>query len=468
MPRRASRPWCSTVPAEPLDLRRPRRVHIVGVGGAGMSGLARLLLALGHDVTGSDVAASSATAALAGIGVRVSIGHDAANLGAADLVTASPAVRYDNVELQAARLAGVQVATRAEVLGALCALRETLAVAGTHGKTTTSSMLALILETAGRAPSWLLGADVAPLGANARLGTGQELVLEADESYGAFARLSPALAAITNIEADHLDHYGSLAALREAFESLLGRADVRLVNADDRGAAAVGRAVGATSVGTAATCDFVVGDVRLERASARFTLRAPAGILEVRVGAPGRHNVQNAAVAAGVALSRGVAPDAIIDALGRFAGVPRRFEFRGEALGATVVDDYAHLPSEVAATVAAAAAGGWPRIVAVFQPHRYTRTAAVADGFAGSFDGAAVVVVTDVFAAGEPPLPGVTGRLIADAVASGPDAPPVHYVRDRAGVAAAVAALVRPGDLVLSMGAGDLTTLADELRAARA
>jgi UDP-N-acetylmuramate--alanine ligase len=450
--------------AEPLTLDAPRRFHVVGVGGAGMSGLARLLAGLGHEVSGSDVVDSPTLAALRTAGVKVWVGHAADHVGKVDLLTASPAIASDNVELATAAARGIRVATRAEVLGALCALREVLAIAGTHGKTTTSSMLTLILAAAGRSPSWLVGADVAGLGANARLDLGDELVVEADESYGSFALLAPALCAVTNVEADHLDHYGTLATLRDAFEGLLERAATCVVNADDPVALELGGHLGAHRVGSDPACDVVVADVRLERAASRFTLHHRDGALDVRVGAPGPHNVQNAALAAAVALVRGVDGAAVTDALGRFAGVPRRFEFRGELRGVTLVDDYAHLPSEVAAVVATARAGGWRRVVAVFQPHRYTRTSQLAGAFAGAFDGVDVVVVTDVYPAGEPPLPGVTGRLVADAIAQAPSAPEVRYVKDRAALAAAVAPLLRAGDLLLTMGAGDLTTLPDELR----
>jgi UDP-N-acetylmuramate--alanine ligase len=458
------------VPADPVALEVPRRVHVVGIGGAGMSGLARLLVSLGHTVTGSDLVDSPTAVALRALGVPVAVGHDAANVGDVDLVTASPAVPADNPELVVAGVRGLRVATRAEVLGALCALRETLAIAGTHGKTTASSMLTLVLATAGRSPSWLVGADVTGLGANAGLGEGPELVMEADESYGTFAALAPALCALGNVEPDHLDHYGTLDALREAFAALLARSALCVVNADDPVAATLGRDVGAVRVGTG-DADLVVADVRLERAASSFTLRHDGGTLEVRVGAPGPHNVQNAALAAAVALVRGVPGDAVVEALGRFRGAPRRFEFRGELRGATLVDDYAHLPGEVAAALATAKAGGWRRIVCVFQPHRYTRTQQVGAAFAHAFDGADVVVVTDVYGAGERPLPGVTGRLVADAVAEGgriPEdghPPEVRYVPERADVAAVVASLLDAGDLVLTMGAGDLTTLPDELRA---
>jgi UDP-N-acetylmuramate--alanine ligase len=454
------------VPGKPIDLSVPTHVHIVGIGGAGMSGLARLLAGLGHHVTGSDLVESQVATSLVAEGIAVTVGHDAANVGSADLVTSSPAVAADNVELVEAESRGIVVLSRAEALAAVCALRETLAVAGTHGKTTTSSMLVRILAAARREPSWLIGADVAGLGANARLGTGPELVVEADESYGSFAALSPALCALSYVEADHLDHYGTLEALTRAFGALLGRSESTVVNADDPIAASLGTAVGAVRVGSDPTCDVVVADVVLERGASSFTLRTADELLEVRVGAQGRHNVANAALAAAAALARGVDGEAVRLGLGGFAGVPRRFEFRGEVLGATMVDDYAHLPGEVAAIVAAASAGGWRRIVAVFQPHRYTRTAALADAFGEVFDGVDAVVVTDIYPAGEPPIPGVTGRLVADAVARRHGSPPVTYVKERAKLVEVVTSLLGPGDLLLTMGAGDLTTLPDELRAA--
>jgi UDP-N-acetylmuramate--alanine ligase len=312
-----------------------------------------------------------------------------------------------------------------------------------------------------------VGAAAAGQGVNARLGSGLELVLEADESYGTIAQLAPALCALTNVEPDHLDHYGTFAALTDAFAALLERSGTRVVNADDPVAAELGARTGATTVGAARGADVVIGDVHLDRASSRFALHHAGATVPVRVGAPGTHNVHNAAVAATVALVRGVEPDLVGAALARFAGVPRRYEFRGEVSGATIVDDYAHLPGEVAATVAAARAGGFRRVVAVFQPHRYTRTQALAAAFAGAFDGADVVVVTDVYGAGERPIPGVTGRLVADAVAAAPHAPEVRYVKDRTALATAVLDLAQEDDLILTMGAGDLTTLADELRAVR-
>lgn len=452
------------MPADGLDLARFGRIHIVGIGGAGMSGLARVLVGLGHAVSGSDLRETYVTHELRASGISVAIGHDAANIDGAALVTASPAVAPSNPELVAARARGVRVAPRAELLAAIAAMRRTLAIAGTHGKTTTASMLARILTEAGHAPSWLIGAEVPGLGANAHVAAGEELVMEADESYGSFSLLAPHLVAVTSVEADHLDHYGTFDALCDAFGALMDRAEVTVVHADDPVAARIGAHRGAIRVGTSPLDDVCIGDVALSRASSTFVLSHPSGSVEITVGSPGRHNVANAAVAAASAIVEGVDDAAVAAALGRFAGVPRRFEFRGEALGATVVDDYAHLPGEVAAVVAAAVAGRWSRIVAVFQPHRFTRTEAVAPAFAGAFDGVDVVIVTGIYAAGEPPLPGVTGRLVADAIAAHPGAPEVHYVEARNDVAGAVEAVVRDGDLLVTMGAGDLTSLADELR----
>lgn len=455
------------MPAEQLDLSAPQRIHIVGVGGAGMSSLALVLAGMGHRISGSDLRGSSVTDRLGRAGIEVTIGHAAATVDGAGLVTASPAVPATNVELAAAAAAGIAVIRRPELMGALTRRRPTAAVAGTHGKTTTSSMLSLVLLEAGLEPSYLLGADLAGLGAGAHWGSGDILVMEADESYGAFADLEPELTAITNVEADHLDHYGTLEQLEEAFAGLLERSrGPRVVWGEDPGARRVGADLQALVVGMSSEDDLVVGEVELGRAASRFVLTDARGDrIPVRVGAPGAHNVANAAVAASAGLLLGASGADVERGLSRFAGVPRRFEFRGEVEGVQLVDDYAHLPTEVRAALSAAKAGGYRRIVAVFQPHRYTRTQAVAGDFEGAFDQADIVVVTDVYAAGEEPIPGVSGALVAEAAGRGPGAPAVHYVPDRSAVAEVVSALLAPGDLCLSLGAGDLTELPDELRA---
>ncbi len=455
------------MPADPAELlvRDRHRVHVVGVGGAGMSAIAAFLVAMGHRVSGSDRRAGFATARLADLGVEVSVGHEAAHVAGAEVVTASPAVGDDNVELVEARRLGVPVLSRAEVLGALASTRSTVAVAGTHGKTTTASMLALALRAAGMRPSFLIGADVGDLDANGLLDEGEWLVLEADESYGSCAELAPAATVLTSVEPDHLDYYKTLEALLGALERLLGTAPgPRLVSADDAAAASLGRRVGALLVGEAEGADYRISSLDLDARSGRFGLAGPAGRLAVAVSVPGRHNAHNAALAGAAALEIGADPTAVEAALAAFTGAPRRYEWRGEAGGVTFVDDYGHLPGEVAPTLATARLAGHARVVAVFQPHRYTRTAALAADFAHAFDDADVVVVTDVYSAGEPPIPGVSGRLVADAVASARPAMPVHYAAERAELVRLVASVLRPGDLCVTLGAGDLTTLPSELQ----
>jgi UDP-N-acetylmuramate--alanine ligase len=326
-------------------------------------------------------------------------------------------------------------------------------------------MLSLILVEAGMRPSFVIGADVNEIGSNAAWDTGEWLVVEADESYGTFRALHPDLAVLTSVEPDHLDYYGTFDALREAFVTFVGQADSgAVVCADDPEAAAIGRAVGARSVGEAGDADYRISALDEGRSSVSFVLLGPDGELgPLRVGVPGLHNARNAAVAAVAALGAGAPFTAAQAALARFAGVTRRFEFRGEAGGVTFVDDYAHLPGEVRVALATAKAGGWQRVVAVFQPHRFTRTAALADQFGTAFSAADQLVVTDVYSAGEPAVPGVSGRLIVDAVSAQDPRLAVAYAPAWEELRRVVAGLLRPGDLCLTLGAGDLTTLPDEL-----
>ncbi len=448
-----------------LDLSEPRRIHVVGIGGAGMSAIATVLASMGHRVSGSDLKASPVVDRLAGRGIGVVIGHRATAVAGADAVTVSTAVAPDNPEVVEARRLGIPVLSRAAMLRAISALRRCIAVAGTHGKTTTASMLALILVEAGVRPSFLIGGDVNEIGTNAVWDEGELLVVEADESDGTFLRLDPWLAVVTNVEPDHLDHYGSFDRVREAFARFVGAADHAVVGGDDPVATAIGAGAGATLVGCTEGCTYRMQDVRLARSSVSFALADPEGhpLGRLEVPVPGLHNGRNAAVAAAAALATGVGFDAVQRALARFAGVARRFEFRGTAGGVTVVDDYAHLPTEVRAALAAARDGGWARVVAVFQPHRYTRTAALWSAFASAFDDADVVVVTDVYGAGELPVPGVSGRLIADAVAQHDPTKDVRYVEGRELLRTEVQDLLRQGDLVCTLGAGDLTAFPDEL-----
>jgi UDP-N-acetylmuramate--alanine ligase len=450
---------------EPLDLRTPQRIHIVGIGGAGMSAIALVLRAMGHTVSGSDLKDSPVAARLRSQGIAVAVGHRAENVPQVDAVTYSPAVALTNPEIVAAAAQGARVVPRSGTLAAICATRRCLAVAGTKGKTTTASMLSLILIEAGLRPSFLIGADVNEVGTNAVWDSGEWLVVEADESFGTFQELRPDLAVLTNVESDHLDHYGTFASLRAAFDAFVAQAsEGSVVSADDAEAAAIGRDHGSVSVGTADDAMFTMADIVLSRSSVSFGLGGADGPLgRLTLGVPGLHNARNAALAVVMALQVGVPFTAAASALARFAGVTRRFEFRGEANGVTFVDDYAHLPFAVRAALATARTGGWSRVVAVFQPHRYTRTVELAEQFGTAFTDADALVVTDVYGAGETPVPGVSGLLIADAVRAKDPRLSTLYAPSREELHRVLGSILRPGDLCLTLGAGDLTTLPDEL-----
>jgi UDP-N-acetylmuramate--alanine ligase len=448
-----------------LDLSAPQRIHIVGIGGAGMSAIAVVLRAMGHTVSGSDLKESPVVVRLRSQGIAVAIGHKADNVGVVDAVTFSPAVALVNPEIVAAEASGARVVARYGILAAICATRRCLAVAGTKGKTTTASMLSLILIEAGLRPSFLIGADVNEVGTNAVWDSGEWLVVEADESFGTFQELRSEWGILTNVASDHLDHYGTFPRLRAAFDTFLSQASAgSVVSADDVEASAIGRMHGALTVGTSAAATYAMTDIALSRSSASFSLGGPDGSLgTLTLGVPGLHNARNAALAVVSALQVGVSFAAAAAALARFTGVTRRFEFRGEANGVTFVDDYAHLPFAVQAALATARSGGWSRVVAVFQPHRYSRTAELAEQFGRAFSDADSLVVTDVYSAGEAPVPGVSGLLIADAVRAQDPRLPIVYAPTWEELHQAVSSRLRPGDLCLTLGAGDLTTLPDEL-----
>jgi UDP-N-acetylmuramate--alanine ligase len=447
------------------ELSRPRRIHVVGVGGAGMSAIASMLAAMGHEVSGSDLKSSAATERLAAAGVEVRLGHDPANVEGAELVAVSSAIPASNSELAEARRSGTTVMTRARVLVELCALRRCLAVAGTHGKTTTTSMLALILVEAGLRPSFLIGGDVNEIGTNAVWDSGEWMVVEADESDGTFSALDPEVAVVTNVEPDHLDHYGAFEQLVEAFDRFVSGREAVVAGSDDPVARRLGEHHGADLVGESAGSTYSIEKVSLGPEGASFGLRRGEKVLG-RLTLPilGANIVNNAAVATVAAMHVGAPFEAARRALARFAGVARRFEPRGESRGVRFVDDYAHLPTEVRAVISAARGLRPERLVVVFQPHRYSRIAALGSDFADAFTGADVVVVTDIFPAGEGPRPGVTGRVVADAVSRAHPDLPVAYLSGRAEVHEQLAASLRAGDLCLTLGAGDLTTLPDELQ----
>jgi UDP-N-acetylmuramate--alanine ligase len=450
-----------------FDLSVPRRVHLVAVGGAGMSAIATVLARRGHVVTGSDQVDSPVLERLRGDGVTCFVGHDAAHLGDAEALVASTAVPADNVEVAAALDRGVPVLARIDLLSALAADQPLLSVSGTHGKTTTTSMLASALVAAGVDPSYLIGAEVAGLGGAADVGSGPWFVLEADESDGSFLARPRAAALVTNVEPDHLEFWGGFDQLRDGFEQFLaGTEGPRVVCADDPEAARIGSRVGAVGYGRSADAQYRIDALELGPSGSSFELVHPAGRVPVRLAAPGLHNALDAAGALAVAAELGVDPAAAAAGLAGFTGAARRFERRGSAAGVQFVDDYAHLPTEVRAALAAGRSGGWSRVVAVFQPHRYSRTQALWEEFATAFDDADVLVLTEIYPAGEAPRPGVSGELLVGAVAAARPDLELHWAPGLDDVVALLATELRDGDLCMTVGAGDVTTLADRVIAA--
>jgi UDP-N-acetylmuramate--alanine ligase len=452
-------------PVDPVPVDQLGRVHFIGIGGAGMSGIARIMLARGVAVSGSDSGSPGVLSDLAALGADVHAGHSADNLGAADTVVVSSAIRAANPELAEARRRGLRVLPRAGALASLMFGRRATAVAGTHGKTTTTSMLTTILRRCGAQPGYVIGGILAETGLGAEDGTGPDLVAEADESDGSFLMLSPYAAVITNIEADHLDNYSGLAEIQSAFEAFARRVTpggVLITCADDPGARAVAEAsrglgIRVRSYGESASADYRISAVTARGMGSTITVTAATsfkGLITIAV--PGRHNALNAAAAFAAAAELGFPAGQVAAALSAYRGAQRRMEPKGGGDGVRVLDSYAHHPTEVAADLAAArdiADGG--RVIAIFQPHLFSRTRIFAAEFGGALSLADEVIVLDIYAAREDPEPGVTGRLVADAVPGGR----AHYIPDVKQVPAVIAEIAKPGDIVLTMGAGDVTRL---------
>lgn len=462
---------------EPVDDVPPAgslgRVHFVGVGGAGMSGIARVMDARGITVSGCDAKDSRTLIALRALGVDIAVGHDARHVDGIDTLVVSSAIRADNDDLVAARAQGRLVLPRAAALASVMVGARGIAVAGTAGKTTTTSMLTVVLQACGRDPSYAIGGDLNEPGSNAHAGSGEFFVAEADESDRSFLLLSPEAAVVTNVEPDHLDNYGTADAVYDAFRQFVGRVEdggVIAVGADDPGAralvpVALDRGLRALTFGTSAEADVRVESLELTATGSRFEVVAGGRRLgAVALSVPGRHNVLNASGALAVGLALGLPFADMSRGLGEFTGVRRRFEAKGEVAGVRVFDDYAHHPTKVRAALATArqaAAGG--RVVAVFQPHLYSRTQYFAKEFAEALAAADEVIVMDVYAAREDPQPGVTGALVADAVPL--PAEQVVFEPSWSAVPAVVASRVRPGDLVVTLGAGDVTMLGPQILA---
>ncbi len=445
----------------------PRPIHFMGIAGAGMSGLALLARQQGSAITGCDKDPSGA-ADLAAHGVEIWRGHDPGHVAGARAVVVTAAVPGDHPELERARALGVPVLRRADALGQAVAGGTVVAVAGTHGKTTTTAMVTEVLAAAGRDPTGLAGGRVARWGGNARLGGRELYVVEADEFDRAFLALAPAVAVVTNVEADHLECYGgSLAALEDAFVTFAGGARRAIVGADDPGAQRVAArlAVPLWRVGFDAGADVRLGEPALDAGGSAARVSFPDGrAVRLRLQVPGAHNLRNAAAALAVAAEFGAAPEVGAAALAEFTGVARRFERVGEARGVTVVDDYAHHPTEVGATLAAARqAFPGRRLVAVFQPHLFSRTATHGEALGRALAAADVVVVAPIYGAREAPLAGVSADIVARSAARAGAV--TIAVRERAAVAERVADAVGAGDVVLTLGAGDVTRVGPELLA---
>jgi len=448
--------------------RHAAQVHFVGIGGIGMSGIAEVLINLGYRISGSDLKESETTRRLERLGARLEIGHRAENLVHADVVVISSAVRRDNPEVLAAQARKIPVIPRAEMLAELMRLKYAVAVAGSHGKTTTTSMVATVMNAAGLDPTAVVGGKVNVLGSNAKLGKSDLMVVEADESDGSFLKLHPSIAVVTNIDPEHLDHFGSLDALRGAFVEFCNRVPFYGLNVlclDHPNVQALLPQIGKRVVtyGSSHTADYRLEGVNLDGFSTRFDAfrrDEPLGDFTVRM--VGEHNALNALAVIAVAEEMEIPLPVVRAALAEFAGVQRRFTVRGEAGGVMVVDDYGHHPAEVMATLAGARRAFGRRLVVVFQPHRYTRTRDLLSEFATAFNDADVLVVLGIYAASEEPIPGITGEALAEAVRSHGHRD-VTYVERRADAAAALLPKLREGDLVVTLGAGDVTQVGPEL-----
>ncbi|GAA2909283.1 UDP-N-acetylmuramate--L-alanine ligase [Streptosporangium fragile] len=450
---------------EPVAAGDLGRVHFIGIGGAGMSGIARILLKRGVPVSGSDARGSDLVNELRELGGRIHIGHAASHIKNVDTVVVSTAIRDSNPELGEALRQGLRVIPRAAALASVMAGRVGVAVAGTHGKTTTTSMLTVALQKCGADPSYCVGGQLVTTGLGADEGSGEVFVAEADESDGSFLMLAPDIAVVTNVEPDHLDNYGDPRAVYDSFARFVERvAKTLVVCADDQGSAALApiaraRGLKVITYGEADDADLRVGEITPEGLGVTFEVR---GHGRVRLAVPGRHNALNAAAVIAVAGELGVSFDEIRDGLAAFTGAKRRFEAKGEAGGVAVFDSYAHHPTELAADLRAArdvvaSFSGSGRVIAVFQPHLYSRTRFFADDFGSALGLADEAIVLDVYGAREDPEPGVSGALVAGKVPL--PAERVAYAPQREGVPALVAGRARPGDIVLTMGAGDVTEL---------
>ncbi|HEX8091534.1 MAG TPA: UDP-N-acetylmuramate--L-alanine ligase [Blastocatellia bacterium] len=452
--------------------RGVRHIHFVGIGGIGMSGIAEVLLSLGENfrVTGSDMKRSPITDRLESMGAIIWEGHSGEHASGADVVVCSSAVRDDNPEVIAARQRFIPVIPRAEMLAELMRLyRHGIAVAGTHGKTTTTSMIAHMMTKTSFDPAVVVGGRVASLGSNARLGRGEYIIVEADESDGSLLQLTPTIAVLTNIDGDHLDHFkGGIGEIKECFAKFANRVPFYgtiILCLDDQNVQAIIPEITRRTVsfGLAAQADVSAWNIHLDTSfGSEFTVRAAGSEMgKMRLAVPGLHNVYNALAAVAVGLDLDIKFEEVAESLGEFGGAERRFQVKGEKNGVMVVDDYGHHPTEIKATLAAARTSG-RRVVTLFQPHRYTRTRDLMDDFARSFYGADLLLVTDIYAASEDPINGISSRAMVEKIERFGHRH-VEYVGPLAGAAVKLKEVVRPNDLVLTLGAGNVWQAGDEL-----
>lgn len=456
----------------PIDLAVKRRLHVVGVGGPGMSAVALALSDMGHDVSGSDIRESDVIDRLRERGVRVDIGHDASKVDGCDAVTASPAIPATNVEVAAARGRGTFL-SRADMLASICALRPTVGVAGTHGKTTTTALMVRCLEESGHDPSFVVGGDLLDEGTSARWGTGRWTVVEADESDGTHLQLPLAATILTNVDVDHLDHFTDFEAIVTSFRRYLsGISGPKVVCVDDAGCRQVLEGLPAadrTSIITYGSRDDAMvrfGKVEtVDRRTSFAVHRGDEAPLHLATSLRGLHNVANITAVVAMIGALGLPLSAAVTAVAGFSGVGRRFQIMGEYRGITLVDDYAHLPREIEAVLEAARVGrdAGRRVVAVFQPNRFNRMAVLSPAYADCFGSADVVVVTDIYASGTTRIEGVTGEMVVDAVRAAHRDIDIRWSPRRDTLATFVASILEPGDLCISMGCGDIESLPGEL-----
>jgi UDP-N-acetylmuramate--alanine ligase len=460
-----------------LDLSTRKRIHVVGVGGPGMSAIAQVLVEMGHVVSGSDIKESETVHRLREIGVAINIGHDTASVHQCDAVTSSSAIPQQNIELVEAHNIGIAVLSRAQILALICGQKLSVGVAGTHGKTTTSSMLMTVIRAAQLRPSFIIGGEVRGVGSGASWDSGDHLVVEADESDGTHEQLPLGAVIVTNIDVDHLDHYSTFANLVESFERFIdGVSGARVLCVDDASLSAIASTRNVATYAIHSPAQFTVRSVQFHDGGSTFEvlrheILGDSGMLLGRVALQlrGEHNVSNALGVIAMSTLLGIEFDVITSSLAAFSGVARRFDWRGTDDGVSFVDDYAHLPTEISAVLSSCIddSDTWSRVVAVFQPNRFNRMQHMSDAYADCFTSADHVVITDIYSSGTAPIPGVTGKLVVDAILRAHPDSSISWKPSRAELIQHLATELRSGDICISMGCGDIETLPDEVISAR-